>query len=71
MNYSTDDHMTGETYLVPSNPTFEAFPIMSQHHPFKNENLTSHEIHDKELKPVEYLDPIYMDVSMKGGNTNY
>ena len=68
---SIGDRMTEETLVAQSNPTYESFPMMSQHHHLEIEYQNNQDMHDIQLDPVEYLDPMRMDVSMKEGSTNY
>ena len=67
MHSTIGDHMTEETLVHSSNPTFESFPIMTKHHCSENE----YQITPVELDTVEYEDPMYMDISMVEGSPNY
>ena len=70
MYSSIDDRMTEETLVVPTNQPFDSFPIISQHHHLEREYQNNQDIQGIQLDPVEYLDPVHMDVSRKEGNTN-
>ena len=68
---SIGDRMTEENFVAARNQTFDSFPTISQHHHWESEYHTTQDIHDIQLDPVEYLDPMHVDVSIKQGNTIY